>query len=108
MIVYARNSYGGDGALRETTNHVIATLSAMASPSDSPDQYALEVKVEFSENEDGSTRVYGELDRDPVYDYSLPEDFELPPQDQYQKGFGVREMTPEELQEHLIEKEKRQ
>lgn len=104
MIVYHRNSYGDTEALRKTTDHVVKHISAIASPSDDPDQFAPEVDVTFSENEDGSTRVYGELDREPACDYSLPDDFQLPDESEYQKGFGVREMTPEELQEHLIRK----
>lgn len=103
MIVYHRNSYN-KASLQATVNHVASHISAIASPDDDPALYYNEVQISFSENEDGSTRVYGELDREPACDYSLPDDFQLPDESEYQKGFGVREMTPEELQEHLIKK----
>ena len=106
MIVYHRNSYSPE-AVAATTQHVVQHISAIASPADDPEEFADEVTIQYSLNEDGSTRVYGELDRDPAVDYSLPEDFVPAREDQYQRGFGERNMTPEELQEHLIEKENR-
>ena len=87
MIVYHRNNYVPD-TLDETVNHVRQHISAIASPDDNPDQYADEVEITLSQNEDNSTRVYGELDRDPAVDYSLPEGFEMPDRDRYQRGFG--------------------
>ena len=107
MIVYHRNSYNSE-SLDATVAHVRAQISSIASATDDPGEYAADVAITLSGQADGSTRVYGELDRDPVCDYTLPEGFELPDQSRYQRGFGVRNMTPEELQEHLIEKGKRQ
>lgn len=104
MIVYHRNCYKPD-ALEATKNHVCEHISAVASETDDPDEFKDRVKIQITKNEDGSARIFGELNRDPAFDYSLPEDFEMPGQEEYRQGFGVREMTPEELQEHLIKKE---
>lgn len=106
MIVYHRNCYKPE-ALSRTTQHVIQHISSIASADDDPERYANEVEITYSENEDGSTRVYGELDRDPSCDYSLPAEFQDAPESQYQQGFGERIMTPEQLEVHLLEKENR-
>ncbi|AKJ71718.1 hypothetical protein TIN2_28 [Tsukamurella phage TIN2] len=105
-IAYHRNNYD-PSVLQATTDHVIAHISSVASPTDSPDEFADFVQIKYSQNEDGSTRVYGELNQEPCCDYSLPDDYVKPPESQYQQGFGERNMTPEELQEHLIEKASR-
>lgn len=102
-IIYHRNNHKSD-QLETTVDHVRQHISAIASPQDDPDAYYDEVEITLSEAEDGSTRVYGQLDREPSFDYSLPEDYVPPPADEYQRGFGERNMTPEELQEHLLRK----
>jgi hypothetical protein len=103
-IVYHRNNYQAE-ALDDTVDHVRSHISSIASDLDNGDEYYDDVLIEISQNEDGSTRVFGSLDQDPACDYSLPEDYEAPPETEYQMGFGVREMTPAELHEHLLQKE---
>ncbi|AKJ71825.1 hypothetical protein TIN4_28 [Tsukamurella phage TIN4] len=102
-IVYHRNNYNRE-SLQETTDHVVAHISSVASVTDDPAEFADFVNISYTENEDGSTRVYGELQQEPACDYTLPDDYVKPSEDQYQQGFGERNMTPEELQEHLLKK----
>ncbi|UTN91191.1 hypothetical protein SEA_POKYPUPPY_32 [Gordonia phage PokyPuppy] len=105
MIVYHRNSYRQESR-HETEKHVREHISSIASPTDDPEEFYNDVEIEFGEI-DGGVRVYGQLDRDPACDYTVPEDFEMPDESEYQQGFGVREMTDTELERHLIEKENR-
>ncbi|AKJ72464.1 hypothetical protein GMA7_27 [Gordonia phage GMA7] len=104
MIVYHRTSYKED-SLEETIEHVRDHVASIASANDDPSEYRDQVKIQTTRYDDGSVRVFGELDMDPCCDYSVPESYVEPPEDQYQKGFGVREMTSDELQEHLLKKE---
>lgn len=106
MIVYHRNNYKPE-SYPETEHHVRQHISSIASPSDDPSEFYDAVEIETSEIDGGGIRVYGQLDRDPACDYAVPDDFEMPDEAEYQQGFGVREMTPEELEQHLIEKENR-
>ncbi|ANA85806.1 hypothetical protein PBI_WOES_34 [Gordonia phage Woes] len=103
MIVYHRNNFRQE-SYPETEDHVRRHISSIASATDDEFEFYDQVKIETTQIDHG-WRVYGELDRDPAYDYTVPEDFEMPGEDEYQRGFGERCMTPEELQEHLLKKE---
>lgn len=103
MIAYHRTSFTEEDYDR-TREHVCQHISSIASATDDPNEFENQVQIQTSTNEDGSTRIYGQLDREPTCDYSLPEEFEYPQEDEYQKGFGERNMTPEELQEHMLRK----
>ncbi|AMS03425.1 hypothetical protein SEA_BENCZKOWSKI14_32 [Gordonia phage Benczkowski14] len=104
-IGYHRNNYRAD-ALESTIEHVKCHIASIADPDDDPTTFHDQVNIELSQNEDGSTRVYGTLERDPACDYSLPEDYTPPPDSEYQRGFGERLMnSPQELHDHLMQKE---
>ncbi|QFG08519.1 hypothetical protein PBI_ASERPROCKY_32 [Gordonia phage ASerpRocky] len=103
-IRYYRNCYKPD-SYPETEEHVRSHIASIASPTDDPTEFHDEVQIEVSPNEDGSVRIFGVLDREPACDYSLPDDYEPPSESEYQQGFGVREMTPAQLHEHLMQKE---
>lgn len=100
--VYHRVSHSAESQ-PATVDHVIATLSSMVSPTDDPDEFANEVHVTFSKTENGDTRIYGEIDRDPP-PYELPEDYVEPARNRQQRGFGERIMSDSELEQHLITK----
>lgn len=101
---YHRNNYIPE-QLESTIAHVRSHISSCCSPTDDPNEFFEDVLIEVSANEDGSRRVFGLLDREPVADYSIPDDYVAPEENEYQLGFGERFMTPEELQNHLIQKE---
>jgi hypothetical protein len=100
MITYHRDCYVAE-ALEEVKDHVVGSLSAMASETDDPREFAEEVVLEVIQHQ-SYAHVSGSLDRYPtVYDL---DDYEEPARNRAQQGFGERMMTPLELQEHMIAK----
>ena len=103
-LEYHRKCHDRDN-LGTINNLVRSHLSSVASATDSPLEFQGDVKISHYSNEDGTITVWGSLDREVQCDYSLPEGYVGPPDSEYQQGFGTREMTPEELQAHLLRKE---
>lgn len=104
-LEYFREVFDRD-KLQSVEDMVKCHLSAMASANDNPYEFYDEVKVSRISREDGSLRIFGTLDREAQYDYSLPDDYTPPDISEYQQGFGERIMDEEELNEHLLRKEK--
>lgn len=98
-IVYHRNCLKPE-ALEATSKHVRDTILDQAEGDPLPS----EVSLSYGENEDGSTKVFGVLEGYDASTYDLPEGYVEPSRNRQQRGFGERVMTPEQLQEHLLEK----
>lgn len=103
---YQRMSYP-DGDLIETTDHVRAHLSACCSPTDSPDEFAIEVDIRQELTPEG-TMVIGEINREPVADYLEP-GYEPYDDALFHVGLPAKDhpavdFTPEQLEIHLAEK----
>ena len=103
MITYYRDNHQAE-SLSKTYDHVRQTLSAMASETDDPHEFEREVTITSTILNEGQTvRILGHLDRRPT-EYTLPDDYEEPIENQPQQGFGERILSEEEYENHLKQK----
>lgn len=89
--------------LQPVTDMVKQHLSSIASATDDPTEFYDLVEIK-NVTENGDIVVWGTLDREVQCDYSLPEGYQPPGEEEYQQGFGTRELDDDQYMEHMIKK----